>query len=394
VFTLFKDNKKGGETIKTSALAAISVAVILSVAAVGVYFLFFNDGDDGTHFDDPMIQSNMGIGSKFTYGQVGDGKYDGNPATFTDFEAEIIGQSGSYYLLYVTYEYSYTAAGGGSGSGGNSFFVMTHKTTGELRFGSSAGTDSVEYDGKKISLKKWELKQEDKTSSSSSSGIYSFEHARIMEDTVTLSSGVLDAIPYKIDVTYANESKTKTSYSGGPPSESSHSESYSFSVELLSMVIEEPTEYIRSDAVGIGLAYKAEGTEKGYSVEGETAYFIAAEGEYEGFSFLCFAMYINVTSGPEKQFFVLYIPLTPDADGNYPKLSELVLNSYSLPIVEGELTERISTIDGMVDCYVIIIDTDSAKGKAWVGKDNGKLYLWETKIDTGSGKMTLIRNIG
>lgn len=163
----FKNNKAVGNV--TIAV----VAVLLVAGALGGAYLLSND-DDGTLYDDPVIQGDIGIGSTFTYSINGD-------AENTE-SLEMSGQSGSYYFFEPYYnDYNLMKVRIGFDS------FLLHKTTGAMLFGDSAGKDSIKFDGKDIDLVNWKIE---------ASGM-----------VMVVSSGP-DGVPYKISTSYISSTET------------------------------------------------------------------------------------------------------------------------------------------------------------------------------------------
>jgi len=380
-------DKKGISTI----LAVVVAAALISVAVIGVYFIFLkDDGDKGLNFDDPVIQGSMGIGSTFTYEQDGDCKYTGYVTTINSAKAEIIGQSGSYYFVLFECTYNYVGEGLSGSSSTNQTF-MIHKTSGELRFAQSSSSDSINYEGKDISLKKWKLGTNGYGYSEYNGSDYKGKYTSVYTSTskADLMVAVNGGIPYKISFMEESKSEQKGSYENGDPYPGySHENQYDFSFKLKSSDIKESGTYVKSDQVGKGYTYKVEGTEYGKKINAEMTFFVAAEGKYEGIDYLFLMMSAKGNGGSGDIFMVYYIPM----DLNDFDINKQILSSYKFS--GSEKVETIKTIDGNVACYYAEYkDYDGTENKAWVGKDNGKVYLMESKDENGSDKISLIRNI-
>jgi len=331
-------------------VAVIAIVAVVVAGAFGAFFLIKNlRGGGGTGgnepYSDPLIQGAYGIGSKFTYDFV---YYKEDGASVTppapQFTAEIVGQSGSYYMLAAS-----------STSGGSpSPFAMIHKNTGELRFSKNIGSDSTTYGGKNVSLKKWEWVMIDGTIGD----INTFSK-------YTLSSSPNDAIPYKI----ATEFRTNdTSYSYT---------SMDVSLVLSSTSIVPPTEYVPSGNVGKGCVYSVSTKYLGKMFTGEETVLCVAEG-----SGLLFAMNKAELKCGEEGITSVYYYTKSSMDsllrGNY------IPSPYGTP----SSTATISTIDGNVLCDVYGYGL-------YVGQSNGVSYLYEQY--NGSDlihKVSLIRRIG
>ena len=329
--------------------------MIVAAAGCGAYVVLSGSsdksGDDSGNqtvdsLADPLIQGNMGIGSTFTYEPVS-ATYNGSPTTVSNFKATIVGQSGSYYMLKIDIELRYSPGS----YYGTTIFEMIHKTTGVLRFASSAGTDSILYQGSQISLNKWELS----TVLPGGSNTY-----RGAQDLI-FSSSPQDAVPYKITCS----SSSVYTYTDGSTSGSS----FDLSVKLSSSDIKSPTPYTKSADIGKGFVYHVEGTAAEYeNVSFDGTVICAAEGQGTNFALI----YYNTGSGSNGGLVIGYLDYNSAISLNDP-LSGYIQESY-YPIVK-EKSERINTIDGSVTCDVYTEVGNSANVHAWVGQTNKVVYL-------------------
>jgi len=353
-------DKQGISTI----IAAIVVIVIIGAAGVGAYVVVNGSSDKSSNntsdpsnnvadsFADPLIQGNMGIGSTFTYDSAGVA-YDGSSATVTQFTATIVGQSGSYYMLEIDISYKY---GNYSDVYSQDTLAMISKTTGELRFASSNGADSIIYHGSLVSLNAYTL-------STHSQGLGN--------DTLTLSSSPQDATPYKIAYYDSNYG-------------------YSFSGNLSSTNIKSPTTYSKSADIGKGFGYNVkETTRTGENVSGSCTAMCIAEGytsrlNYgvtEDCKYGLFYENLNYSSG--NGFIVEYMPYPVNAELSDPAAGYLLFdsamdnngNSNDFAKVS---SERINTIDGSIMCDVYHQTTSGNYGaQIWIGQADKVPYLCE-----------------
>ena len=341
-------NIKNREGISKAAAAIIAVVIIGAVAA-GVYFWMKNDSKDN-RFNDPLIQGDMGLGSKFTYNVV-EYKIDGTATTYTgsDPTLTIVGESGSYYMLSTNL----------------SFFsgpvAMIHKQTGEARFSSSVGSDSITYGGDEISLKKWDFVAYDSNSESGSN-----------YTGFVFSSNPDDAIPYKVSVISEYKETGGTSYSR------------ECKLELKSSVIEDAAEFVPSDKLGKGFVYSISGTEDGVKGTGEYVFQYVADGAGDtGFAM----MWADAKAGEWKTKMISFDLLSSTED-----INDAVYDFF----VNGTITstDTISTIDGKVLCDVYTYITYSGdKETLYVGHDSGIVYLLKITDDTDNMEIKLTRHL-
>jgi hypothetical protein len=338
---------------------------IMTVTPTGltnIMIVFTETGsDDGVLFADPLIQGAMGIGSKFTYDvvdlQVLDSSYT---VTSYSSEAEIVGQSGSYYMMLITYTISYDYNGGDTTSA--SILIMVHKDTGEIRFASYAGEDSMVYGGEEISLKKWEWLT------------YAYgdgEDLQIIE-IITLSTAP-GAVPYMIDI--VREDKR----SGVMVN------SIKITMELSSISEAAAEEYIPSDEAGKGLVYGGlviTNTGSGPLLTyREITVLHAGEGRMNGedVNFVFFwTRGHNDLLTENMTGYMIY-----DVDKGF---SYLFTQGYYGPYyrIDNLGSETISTIDGEKLCDVI------SYTYSYEGAEQYSFYVY---TDTDSGIVYLMKNV-
>ena len=314
--------------------------------------------------NDPLIQGNFGIGTTFTYDVVDayvhddDGTY--TLTTGSTMTVTVVGESGSYYFVLV--DSSYTVRYGSGMISASITPAMIHKQTGELRFSSSVGSDSIVYNGDTISLEKWEWRNNTPNYDGS------------QYDILTFSSDPDDAIPYKVE-------RTMMRFTGP-----SASVVFTVSFELTDYDIvpaDEP--FVPSEGLGEGLVYSMIIISNVGEVTAELTIMIAADGEFEG-DRVRFALYYIWIFPNEETYseygVILFMPLPEGITA-----AEAV---YAMPLIElsGEVlidsgTEVLSTIDGDILCDVLTYDygfPGSAVIVRYVGPD-GLLYLQQQYVD-------------
>jgi hypothetical protein len=318
-----KLDKKG---ISTVAVVLI-VIMLIAIVAVSAYISTNNPGNDRS--PDSAAQGKMGVGTTFEYRQVGYGEVSGKSTSFTKIYVTIIGQGPAHYLEQVRVEWNRTST---YGSSSDDFIVEINKTTGGLNHSTKIGKDSMQYNGKTVSLDRWELK--------------------MIDVTISISSGPQDSIPYRIQ------------YS---------SDWVSFFAELSSThIIEDHAKYVKPDDVGKGLVYSMIDPDKGtgtatLSIVGET---INSRGEKQ--PVLC--GHADLSGG----MFVGYVALKPgEGIKDFLMLANLEMTVKDFKSNKTPArTERISTIDGNVYCEVF-------ENKGWyystvyIGQSNNVVYIFE-----------------
>jgi hypothetical protein len=334
------DNKSANLGARTAAV--IAVALIGTAAVIGIYFLPQGSGNGDDAFHDPLIQGAYGLGTKFTYDSIGNNGYVVSPAGYV---AEIVGQSGSYYMVEIKRNSQYNDL---------LFFnlVMIHKRTGELRFSSDDGKEAVYHEGKNVSLKKWKYEEKGKWSDTMGSG-------GALYMGIVISSNSEDGVPYKIRITIEYENRPETNND----------------IDLLlsenGISPEEPKQYTPSEELGRGQLYSVGGTSPTFRnvITSETAYLCAAEGD-------------------DVFFLMIWGRSVMGTSAHYTKLpGDMTVSKYlSSSNLSGSMNKTdpkiISTIDGKVLCDVYT----NEEVEAYIGQENGILYL--SKIKTGDGKAT------
>jgi len=325
----------GEKGIKIGVQAAV-IAMLVIIAAFSVFLALEKSGEDSSDngpYYDPLIQGDYGLGTTFTYDLV-DVKEDGISAPFDPrtIVLEIIGQSGSYYML---------------GFGIENPMGMTHKKTGEVRFSENVGIDSINFDGNDIALEKWEIVMLEQ-----SDLLYKYGQS------YTISSCADDAIPYKISL--KTEYYSFSAMSGGV-------EEYFF--ELTSFSIVTPTEYVPSGAVGKGYVYEYEIFQEEYAGFGTVDIVCIAENQDAG---ILFAFQKADVKGVMNLSVIQFSP--------YSDTSTLCAEFFPLGTLVGEVT--IDTIDGPMVCDLYEDDSEIPMvEKVYVGQSNGVIYLAEQYYD-------------
>jgi hypothetical protein len=229
------------------------------------------------------------------------------------------------------------------------FYVMTHKSTGDLRFSSSSGSDSTVYDGNTISLNKRTLK--------------SFDHATANTDEViTVSSSPEDTVPYKMTYSFTNGDDV--------------SKNVSFSLKMSDGGIYKltPGPYTKSDDVGKGYKYTLTVGMMGVSVSGTATFLCIAEGASGSND--RFVMMETSVSGVKSAHTWMYGPYTLPAVKLTDRVLEAFKTFFNSPAESLTGSEKLlRTIDGDVDCNVYTVPTvPSSDYKKYVGQVNGLLY--------------------
>jgi len=319
-----------------STLLVVSVVVMLvAVAAIGtVLFITSNTNDNkNDNTDDTpkeaIIQGRMAAGTIFRFNQVvGESGYGPMPETFSDITVTIIGQGPIYYLAKVEFKWDT--------SYDTSFIIEIHKNTGELKYATKIGTDSMQYGGKTVQLDKWEL--------------------RLPLSVMTFSIDPQESIPYKFQI------------------DSDYYGSFSFSTDLSSMTkIEEQGQYVKPNEVGKGMTYRVDRSPEGIGtvtckIVGERTYPASERG-------WVFCSFVDVRAGINAY----YSTLGPnDGVGDILMLSTVMysvdaVEKGAIPVTE----EKISTIDGDVMCDVYELNM-STKYTIHIGQKNSVVYRIET----------------
>lgn len=131
-------NNKAG--IGTAAIVLIAV-VVLIVAGAGIYALtkMNNDGDDNNSETEPMINGVLGIGSKVYYSATTATHNDAD-VDVTTFESEIIGETGSYYLV----KFHLVAVTSTTSTFDTASYLMIHKSEGYQKYGTDIEEKTVD----------------------------------------------------------------------------------------------------------------------------------------------------------------------------------------------------------------------------------------------------------
>jgi len=276
---------------------------------------------DGVFTNDPLIQGNMGIGSTFTYDIVDLDSDFGH--TYADTATlTIIGESGSYYFVLIEFKFEsqYSTSGETYTMG---LLAMIHKHTGELRFSSFVGNDTIEYEGDTISLQKWEWKNNMQYGDGSH------------YETITFSSNPSDAIPYKIEVT-----------TGSPHSFGTMD---TFSLVLTEYDIVTVTEpFVPSEDMGTGFVYFVSSPSQ-EDLQAEHTMMIVADGVLygENVRFVLVYLWLSPNDYTHLEYGIIFFSILPAGAG---WADDIIGEGYE--VIE-ERTESLSTIDGDVLCNVI-----------------------------------------
>jgi len=302
-------------------IIVVFLAIVLVLFAVLVALYGFTDPED--LFDDPEIQGDKDIGSVFTYemteGDIG----------ITFFEAEIIAQGGSYYLMDV----SVMAAATGS----DSRFQMIHKVTGALRFAEEGEEMEFEFEGETITLIQWTIIGEE-------GDIWMFASC---ED---------DGIIYIIECTIDDDT---------------------VKAELISTDIIEPAgDYERSSALDEYFTHSIEGIKGGAEVTGEMFFHVVAEaGNMLGYVQIMIITYEDEEGEEIEEIFVGY-------EFGTMTLQEYLYDAMTFSgLLPPEGTEMLDTIDGEIICdwYHVVIGTD--EGSFYLDPVGKMLYKMQTFED-------------
>ncbi|MCL1810907.1 MAG: hypothetical protein FWG41_01610 [Methanomassiliicoccaceae archaeon] len=354
----------------SSIVAVLVVVLLVGVSAGGAYVLLSDDEskngdskDRTTGVNEPVIQGKMGMGSTFFYESIPDETTD-SPGTYVEIKAEIVGQSGSYYVLYFSWihQRSYGAGTYQQTSQSQSFgLFMVHKLTGEVMFSSKTGTESVEYNGKNVSVNKWETILND----------------FFGQSNVSLMTSSQDVIPYKFSITHTDLDSGEV-----------RSESF----RLIAYEIKDSEDYSMPSDLGKGLVYTWNGIHHGKEVSGTFTLKSVAEGSLSGtdvkFVSCCFS---GTRDGVDSIFEAILPPLTyvneVGFSGSVPNGDFRLENALSFlvhNILFGYMpvrSEVISTIDGNVVCDVYEKKTQSFSStydqEMYVGQSNGLIYSFK-----------------
>ncbi|MDR0777934.1 MAG: hypothetical protein LBE48_00635 [Methanomassiliicoccaceae archaeon] len=330
-----------------AAVIAVAAVIVLATVTVGMNSGSQGSGNKDGTFSDPLIQGSYGLGTTFTYDVV-DNK-DENLITHAGYTAEIVGQSGSYYMLDVKRNDNVLSMGM------DHELIMIHKQTGELRFSSDDGTETIFYEGKDISLKKWKY-----------SGTNGMPYK-----SINISSDPEDVIPYKMHFTFE--------YITGDPLNI-----FNYDVHLVlsedGIGLKDPKGYKPSHNLGRGAEYA-------YRVviphaEEETYNYITMTVA-EGNNNMRFSM---MWSKNGDQISVDYFMIPGDAkriDGSSPAPGGYV---RTFPKI-------ISTIDGNVLCSVLVSEGSGTRMELYIGMTNGVTYLIKQEGDGIQAEIVLKRYI-
>ena len=315
------ENKSG--MMSTKRIIIISTLSVLLIALV-VLIALYGFKEPAGMFDDEEIDGEMAMGTVFTYEIDIDG-------TVTSVDVEIIGESGSYYLLDVSE--ILTVVTGGSSEG----YMMIHKETGELRFAEEGDEQTIEFDDEEITLIKWSVDDEDGC-------------------TWMFASCEDDGIPYVIECIFGDEV---------------------LEFQFTDVEIVEPEgQFERPSELDEYYFYDVEGTVEGREAVGKMYFHVVADCGDGKFAFVQIfeGTYTNDDGTEEDEFTI-----------GYEIQSMTLLEFLTASLAGGTLAEpeTLSTIDGDVECDVYEL---AAFGlTAYLGEENGIIYRVDFALPTEYG---------
>lgn len=338
--------------VNTVAIVLAAVIVIATVGG-GAYLIFSNDkGSPEDPYADPLVQGKFGIGTTYQY-NIEESDY---PALNIGkiISLEIVGESGSYYLLEMTID----------GQTSDYYYMMTHKITGQLRFGTGLGNDTDEYDGKTLTLWKNDFMKNYSTSDMTKRTSISF---------MKISSNDESVMPYKIWIGMKN-SALNVSALAVLDADASH-------------IVDPTEEFSKSDKIGNMLLYDLRTTYKNGSVFKGSIEIVCIADTADGHGYLTLTKQSGVYNGVRMEGISYQYAYGPGMDLGGLQLSGMTLTG----------SEIISTIDGYVDCdvYEQTDDVFGLKEKSYIGRSNHVLYRTETSIssDVFSNHVSITMNL-